>query len=249
MYYYIMESAGKKNAIWQEKVKDILGDIGIAGETVLPSSARTVEELASLGIAKGYSTLVAVGSEKIVNKIVNSIIAQKENPEVVLGIIPDNFEGAMARKIKVTNLRQACEMLKFRKLQSVDACLIEPNKYYITEAIIKSNKTTDAYLISPEIKAGVIFNEIIIRPGLEIEVIDNSVALNSKKILGWLFGKQETPNSQSLFHTKKIKIEVVDGGAPVLIENEVVAKTPIICQNKPKALKIIVARDIIKEDN
>jgi diacylglycerol kinase family enzyme len=247
MYYYIMESANKKNLVWQEKVKDILGDIGIAGETVTPSAARTIEELASLGLAKGYSTIVAVGTEKIVNKIVNCIINQKENPDVVLGIIPENYDSPLAKMIRVTDLKSACNTLKYRKLQSADACFIEPNKYFLTEAILSSGKPLDAYLITPEIKAGVVFDKIVIKPGLEIDIFDSSPVSQPKKIFGWLFGKKEETHGHSYFHTNRAKIEAVDGGVAVKAEDEIIAKTPIICHNRPKALKIIVARDIMEE--
>ncbi len=245
MYYYIMEPAGKKNAVWQEKVKDILGDLGIAGETVTPSPARTIEELATLGLVKGYSTIVAVGSEKIVNKIVDCIINQQEAKDVILGIIPENYNSVMAKKIHVRDLREACNTLKQRKLQTADACLIEPNKYFLTEAVISSPKSRDAYLMTPEIKAGVVFNKITIKPGLEIRIFDNSVSPSNMGFFGRLFAKKENSHSESYFRTKYAKIEALDGGAPVMVEDEVIAKTPIICHNKSKVLKIIVSRDSI----
>jgi len=245
MYYYIMEPAGKKNSVWQEKVKDILGDLGIAGETVVPSSARTIEELTTLGLVKGYSTIVAVGSEKIVNKIVDCIVNQKEVKDVVLGIIPEDYESVMAKKIRVKDIREACNTLKQRKLETADVCLIEPNKYFLTEAVISSSRARDAYLITPEIKAGVVFNEIIIRPGLEIKIIDNSFSDSKKGLLGWIFNKKADERGTSSFHGTYAKIEALDGGAPVKVENEIIAKTPIVCYNRPKALKIISSRDTI----
>lgn len=246
MYYYIMEGTGKKGAAWYEKVKNILGNLGIAGETVTPSPARTVEELASLGIVKGYSTIVAVGSEKIVNTIVNTMINQTENKDVVLGIIPEDYDSVLAKKIRVKSLEDACNALKMRKLETTDACFIEPNKYFLTEAEISSSKPIDAYLITPQIKAGVVLNHLFIRPGLEIEVLDSSGTSSPGSFLNRLFGKKETTNGRSYFRTKQIKIDAPDGGVPVKVENEVIAKTPIVAHNRSKALKIIVARDIIK---
>jgi diacylglycerol kinase family enzyme len=242
-----MEPAGKKGVAWQEKVKDILGDLGIAGETVTPSPARTIEELATLGLVKGYSTIVAVGSEKLVNKIVNCIINQKENKDVVLGIIPENYETVMAKKINVKDVREACSALKSRKLEDADACFIEPNKYFLTEGVIESNKPADTYVITPEIKVGALINKLTIKPGLEIFIEDNSSTPSQKKFLGWLFGKKENSIGASYFHTKTVKIEIPDGGLPIKVENEIVAKTPIVAHNRSKALKIIVARDIINE--
>lgn len=249
MYYYILESAGKKSEVWQEKVKNILGDLGIAGETVSPSPARTIEELASLGIVKGYSTIVAVGSEKIVNKVATAIINQKENNDVVLGVIPENFDSPIARKIQVKDLKGACETLKTRKLQTTDACFIEPNKYFLTEATIETNGPAEAYLLTSDIQTSVMFNKIIIKPGLEITVIDDLSSQNKKSIFGFLFGKKETKeNTNSFFHAKRFQIETPGQIMAIKADGEIITKTPIILQNRPKVLKIIVARDIINSD-
>jgi diacylglycerol kinase family enzyme len=248
MYYYIMEPAGGKAAAWQERVKTILGDLGIAGETVTPSPARTIEELASLGVVKGYSTIVAVGSEKLVNKIVTTIINQKESQEIVLGIIPDNYESSLAKKIKVKDLKDACETLKYRKLETISACFIEPNKYFLTEAILESNRPVDAYITTPFVKAGLPFNKITIRPGLKMYISDNSTQSSKGGIFSFLFGKnkQSSDINSSFFHTKRLKIETLDQTMPVKVDDEVISKTPIVCENRPKALKIIVARDIME---
>lgn len=251
MYYYIIESAGKKSEVWQEKVKSILGDIGIAGETVTPSPARTVEELASLGIVKGYSTIVAVGSEKTANKIATAIINRHENNDVVLGVIPENYDTAIARKIRVKDLKHACETLKYRKLEVADACFIEPNKYFLTEATIDTIKTVDAYLKTDSIQAGFSFNRILIKPGLTVNVEDSSGGNTNKSIFNWLLGKKKVSNDihSSLFHDKKFKLETPGFSLPIISDGEIIAKTPIILQNRPKVLKIIIARDTIALDN
>lgn len=250
MYYYIMDPAAGKAVQWQEKVKSILGDLGIAGETVTPSPARTIEELASLGVVKGYSTIVAVGSQNLVNKIVTTLINQKEAQNTVLGIIPENYESTIAKRIRVKDLKDACDTLKYRKLETFDACFIEPNKYFVTEAVIESRKPIDAYLTTPHVKAGISFNRFVIKPGLKINIYDSNTKEGSKKgIFGWLFGKKEESDIYtSFFQTNKFKLEVLDQTLPVKVDDYVISKTPIVCTNKNKALKIIVARDIIESN-
>ncbi|AKM82606.1 TPA: hypothetical protein DD449_01295 [Candidatus Berkelbacteria bacterium] len=249
MYYYILESASKKSESFQEKVKNLLGDLGIAGETVSPSPARSIEELASLGIVKGYSTIVAVGSEKLVNKIATAIINKKENNDVVLGIIPDDYTSPIAKKIHVKDLKDACETLKYRKLETTDACFIEPNKYFLTEAVIESAKPTEGYLLTADIQSSMIFNRIVIKPGIEIRVEDSLSNENKKSVFSFLFGKKEvSENSSSFFHAKRFQIETPGQVVPILADGEIIAKTPIIIQNRPKVLKIIVARDILIPD-
>jgi len=243
-----MEPAGRKMEVFQEKVKDVLGDLGIAGETVSPSPARTIEELASLGVVKGYSTIVAVGSERIVNKVVTALINQKANQDVVLGIIPDNFQSVLAKKIGVTDVKSACQALKQRKLQTIDACFIEPNKYFLTKAVLESNRIFDSYLILDTLQAGFPCSRMTIRPGLKITIEDGSLQKQSlmQKFLG-IFSKTQRKEdrdiSTSIFVSKKAKIEVPNASISVKADDETIAKTPITIHNRPKALKIIVARE------
>lgn len=250
MYYYITEAGNAKTAAWQEKIKDILGDLGIAGETVSPTPARTIEELASLGIIKGYSTIVAVGSEKLVNKIVTALINQKGAKETVLGVIPSDFDGMLARRIGAHDIKEACQALKFRKLQTIDACQIEPNKYFLTEAIIESARATEAYLTLDQIQAGLVFNKIVIKPGLKIQIYDESKQTINKfkqfwaKLLGKTFDVKDIYSSN--FYSKKIKIETLGRISPVKVDDEIITKTPMVCVARPQALKIVVARDTIK---
>lgn len=249
MYYYIMEPAGPKST-WQEKVKDTLGDLGIAGETVFPSPARTIEELASLGIIKGYTTIVAVGSEKIVNKIVTALINQKAGKDTVLGVIPDDYNSNMAKRIGVNDYKEACQTLKSRKLQTVDVCFVEPNKYFMTEATIESGKTQEAYLAFDKTQAGVSFNKITIKPGLNIEINDFSEKNQDsfKKFIGSIFGKKiEDKNDiyTSHFATSKLQIDTPKNSISLKVDGEIIAKSPFSCHHQPKALKIIVAKDSI----
>lgn len=249
MYYYILEPASKKSESFQEKVKNFLGDLGIAGETVMPTPARSIEELASLGIVKGYSTIVAVGSEKLVNKIATAIINKKENNDVVLGVIPDDFNSPIAKKIHVKDLKDACETLKYRKLETTDACFIEPNKYFLTEAVIEYPKPTESYILSADVQFSAVFNRITIRPGLTLSIEDSLSREIKKSFLSFLFAQKEEKDVQSsFFHAKRFQIETPNQVVPIKADGEIIAKTPIIIQNRPKVLKIIVARDIITSE-
>jgi len=248
MYYYIIEPSKGKFINRQEKIKDILGDLGIAGETVSPSSARTVEELTHLGVVKGYSTIVAVGSEALVNKTITVLATEQTARDTVLGIIPDDFTSALAKKIGATDIRSACETLKFRKLETFSLALIEPNKYFITEALIENSKNQEIFFAMEKLKGKARADRITIKPGLEINFHDPlKEGGTSRKLIKWLFGKKEKDIFSSSFHPKKIRFESEKENLPIKVSGEVVAKTPATLYNRPKLLKVIVARDTIKE--
>lgn len=249
MYYYIIEPSYGKSINRQEKIKDILGNLGIAGETVSPSAARTIEELTHLGVVKGYSTIVAVGSETLVNKIITIIANDKTNKTTVLGVIPNDFTSNLAKRIGVTDLQSACNALKFRKLETINLGLIEPNKYFITEATISNYKNTEIFFSVENIQGRALVKNVSIKPGLEVSFYDNNAEGGSgKKFVNWLFGKKIKDIYSSFFMTKRIRIESEKGNLQVKVSGETVAKTPVTFQNRQKTLKIIVARDRIKQE-
>jgi len=247
MYYYIMETAGKKISD-QEKIKDILGNLGIAGETVSPSPARTIEELANLGIVKGYSTIVAIGSEKIVNKVVTALINQSIDKDVALGVIPDSYNSNLAKRLGVIDLIDACQALKSRKLETIDACAVSPNKYFLTEATIETSRPNEIYMTLDSTQAGLPFHRITLKPGLVIEVEDwakkESFFTN---LLNKILKKQVDQKDifSSFFKSDTVRFDSPKGTLSLIADGEIIAKTPIIAQNLPKALKIITKRDTI----
>lgn len=248
MYYYIIEPPKGRLVTRTEKIKDILGDLGIAGETVSPSAARTIEELTHLGVIKGYSTLVAVGSEALTNKVITALATEKQTGDLVLGVIPEDFTTPLARKIGVNDLYSACQALKFRKLDTIDISLIEPNKYFITSAEIQSGRNNEIYLSFEKIKGRVLSDSIIIKPGLEIFVHDRNLEGGASiRFFNWLFGKKREDIFSSYFKAKRLRIETENTNLPIKVSGEIVAKTPVTIYNRSKVLKIIVARDKIKQ--
>lgn len=248
MYYYIMEPAKAKIVSRQEKIKDILGNLGIAGETVSPSAARTIEELTNLGIVKGYSTIVAVGPESLVNKVITVLATQKETKDIVLGIIPSDFNGQLASKIGVKDINSACNVLKQRKLESVNLCLLEPNKFFITDASVDTFFNQEVFFAVDNFKGRVLTNKIIIKPGLEVYFYDKNLKGSPfSGFMRWLFGKKEKDIYSSYFHTKKIRIES-NNALSLKVSGETMVKTPFVVSSRSHLLKIIVARDKIKND-
>lgn len=243
-----MEPPKAKIVSRQEKIKDILGNLGIAGETVSPSAARTIEELTHLGIVKGYSTIVAVGQESLINKVITVLVTQKEIKDVVLGIIPTDFNSQIAQRIGVKDLNSACNVLKQRKLEIIDLCLLEPNKFFLTDATIETFFNQEVYFAVDNYKGKALTNKILIKSGLEVFFYDKTLQGSPVSSFSrWLFGKKEKDIYSSYFHTKKIRIES-NNTLSLKVSGETIAKTPLVVSNRSRALKIIVARDKIKND-
>jgi len=239
VYYYIFEQTKKKRvARTYEKIKDQLTDLGITGEIVTPSPARTTEELTAIGLQKGYSTIVGVGSSQHINKIASQLEGQK----AVLGVIPLT-SSTVSQMIGVSDIKSACEALRFRKLEEIDLVLIEPNKYYLTQAEIHITKPQELYFELGSLVVGRgYFTDLTITHDLNF-YLDNTKTQGAGlgNFWGWLWGKKKSSNNFSHFHSRRIKIETVEP-LPIIVNGEVVAKTPAVFHLKQKALKLIVAR-------
>ena len=249
MYYYIIEPSRGKFIKRNEKIKDILGSLGIAGETVSPNSARTIEELTHIGIAKGYSTIVAVGSESLVNKVITVLTTEHIAKDTVLGIIPNDFNSELASIIGAKDLESACNILKLRKLEALNLCLIEPNKYFATTASIESNRNKEVYFSIENLQGKALAKKVTVKPGLNVTFFDESLhGKTPEKFTRWLFGKDQRDIYTTNFETKRIRFEGDKENLPVFVSGEIVAKTPVTFSNHPRLLKIIVTRDRIQSE-
>ena len=250
MYYYIMEQP--KNRAMQSKqeyIRGIISNLGIIGEVVTVSPARTTEELVDMGVTKSYSTIVAVGSDRHINRIASLLKHKKP----ALGIIPLNCSELVSGLIGTNDIKEACNILKSRRLKEASLGLVEPNKYFITQAEIHSPKSEFASftIINPGSDSYIAecsFTEIIISKNLYTFITDRLYNQNLiKNTWNWLVGKKNSDIVSSILRGKKIKIET-ENPVPVMLDNEIVAKTPIVVSYVPKALKIITKPARIVEE-
>jgi diacylglycerol kinase (ATP) len=133
MYYYIINPAsggGKINKV-QDKLKDRLKELGIAGEFVKSTGPGDIARLTKMAIEKGFKTIVAVGGDGTINEIINAIDANG----VALGIIPMGSSNELANMLGITEWQMACNILAARKVEEVDLGLIN-DKLFVTAASI-----------------------------------------------------------------------------------------------------------------
>ncbi|HSX48039.1 MAG TPA: diacylglycerol kinase family protein [Candidatus Nanoarchaeia archaeon] len=116
MYYYIINPSAGKGAIntIQDKLRDRLRELGIAGEFAKTTGPGEASKMATAAIEKGYNTVVAVGGDGTVNEVINGIT--KDN--VAVGIIPIGNSNVLANHLGIHNWQQAAAVLAARRLTS-----------------------------------------------------------------------------------------------------------------------------------
>jgi diacylglycerol kinase family enzyme len=240
MYYYILESPPNR-AIRQtyQRLRDILTNLGIAGEMVASSPARSPEELAAMGIEKGYSTIVAVGGDFHINQVATTVMNR-----AVLGIVPINASEQVTNLVGVSDIRAAAEILKQRRLNQVHSVLIEPDLPLFLEAELAPPRLAKISLvIDNRVRAFAYFNRAVINRSLEVK-IESTHVTEPRKVLGLFSVGGNIIKSESLFHGRSVRI-VTDPELPLLVAGRAVATTPAQMRLLPESLKVITRRGTV----
>ena len=235
MYYYIFESPKNfaENKI-HERIKNILTVLGISGETTIVTPARNASELAVMGLEKGYSTIVAVGKDELVNEVASNIYGSG----AVLGIIPINASEEINNLVGSNDIKKNCEALQKRFLDNVNIGYLEPGINFLTKLSINSAKPLSIQAEINDFYFETKANEIIIDSNL-------NVYLNSepqkKGFFASLFSSSDPSKyniNNSFFRANRLRLRTHEI-LPVKIGELAVAKTPIVAYRRPEPLKII----------
>lgn len=136
MYYYIINPAaggGKINKV-QKRLKERLGELGIAGEFVKSTGPGDITKLTRIGIEKKYRTIVAVGGDGTINEVINGISDDK----IALGIIPLGGTNELAHTLGIPDWQSACNILSARKTEILDLGLIG-DRFFVTNVCLGFN--------------------------------------------------------------------------------------------------------------
>lgn len=246
MYYYIFEAPqSTQERTYFEKIRDFARDFGIAGEITQASPARTPEELTQIGLEKNYTTIVAIGHDAHINRVVSAILNLKPELPISLGIISTDPESMLYERWGFKHPEEACEMLKYRKLERHNVGLVEPNHYFLTSIRIEPKKPTRVNLEVDRWQAEAIVDRVEISGNLYIllERYQKKEGIVGST-LNWLLGKNEQKVDRSIFKAKIIKISAAEA-LPIMIDDQIIARTPVNIYRKLNALNIITKRDKI----
>jgi len=114
MYYYIINPAAGHGAAHtiQDKLRNELKSLGIGGEFVTTTGQGDATRLASQAIAKGYTTIVAVGGDETVNEIINGVTSDT----AAIGVIPIGSTNQIASQLGISSWQQGCTVLAARRI-------------------------------------------------------------------------------------------------------------------------------------
>jgi diacylglycerol kinase family enzyme len=139
MYFYIYDSflADRKHERALAAVETRLTDLGISGKIGRLTPFTNARGLIRDESRRGVQTVVIVGNDETVAKVVEGIGEEK----ITLGIIPVGTPTFIARSLGIPEGEEACEVLSKRITQKIDLGRIN-GRYFLSEVRIPRGRVT-----------------------------------------------------------------------------------------------------------
>ncbi len=143
MHVYIYDdylNKGKYNkAVNRMEIR--LTDLGLNGKIIRLSGIKNIKGTIQNEVRLGAKTIVAVGNNQTINKIIGAIIEADIygdfQKNTLLGIIPIGSDNSIAASFGIKNEEDACNILLARRIEKIDLGLIG-DYYFLNEARIES---------------------------------------------------------------------------------------------------------------
>lgn len=158
MYVYIYDdylNKGRYNkAINRMEIR--LTDLALNGKIIRLSGIKNIKSAIQNEIRLGAKTIVAVGNNQTVNKIIGAIIEadiySDFQKNTLLGIIPIGSDNSIANSFGIKNEEDACNVLLARRIKKIDLGLIG-DYYFLNEAEVQGKNTIiklENYSLEPQ---------------------------------------------------------------------------------------------------
>lgn len=121
-----------------------LTDLGLNGKIIRLGAIKNIKGAIQNEIKIGAKTIIAVGNNQTVNKIIGSIIDTDVygdfQKKTLLGIIPLGNDNSIATSFGIKNADEACNILLARRIEKIDLGLAN-NHYFLNNATISGPGT------------------------------------------------------------------------------------------------------------
>ena len=122
-----------------------LTDLGLNGKIIRLGAIKNIKGAVQNEIKMGAKTIVAVGNNQTVNKIIGAIIDNDVygdfQKKTLLGIVPIGDDNSIATSFGIKNIDEACSILLARRIEKIDLGLAN-NHYFLNNASISGAGTT-----------------------------------------------------------------------------------------------------------
>lgn len=216
-----------------------LTDLGLNGKIIRLSGIKNIKGTIQNEIRLDAKTIVAVGNNQTVNKIISAIIEADIygdfQKNTLLGIIPIGGNNSIATSFGIKNEEDACNILLARRIEKIDLGLIG-DYYFLNEARLESlgaKISLPEYSIEPQEKGEIRIINLLSEP-------DNRINSNPHDgLLDVLITTRK--KSQSLLRLNHFQI--TSDRASILIDGVVEVGPPAEVTVVRNRINVVVGRD------
>jgi diacylglycerol kinase family enzyme len=220
-----------------------LTDLGLNGKIIRLGGIKNIKASIQNEIKLGAKTIVAVGNNQTVNKIIGAIIDtdiySDFQKKTLLGLIPIGEDNSIAFSFGIKNTDEACNILLARRIEKIDLGSVG-GYYFLNEASIKSLGTKisiDDYSLEIENRGEVRIINLLSDPK---EVIKSNPHDGKLDIL-----IKTNRKDHSLITVKKLSLE--NPREKLLIDGVFQVETPVEIGIMKDKVNVIVGRDRLFE--
>lgn len=175
------------------RVEIRLTDLGLNGKIIRLGAIKNIRDVIQNEIKNGAKTIVAVGNNQTVNKIIGSVIDNELygffQKNILFSIIPIGGDNSIADSLGIKKEEEACNILLARRVKKIDIGLVN-NYYFLNKATIESQ-------------------------GSIIDINNEYVIESKEKGIISVFNLKSSANDD-----KNIKVNPIDGKLDIYIKNK-----------------------------
>lgn len=220
-----------------------LTDLGLNGKIIRLGGIKNIKATIQNEIRLGAKTIIAVGNNQTINKIIGSIIDTEIygdfQKKTLLGLIPIGDDNSIASSFGIKNIEEACNILLARRIEKIDLGLVG-NYYFLNQATIQSAGTTveiDDYSLEIAERGEVRIINLLSDPK---EVIKSNPHDGKLDIL-----IRTRKRDESIITTKKLKVS--NPQEKLIIDGVFEIETPVEIGIMKDKVNVIVGKDRLFE--
>ena len=216
-----------------------LTDLGLNGKIIRLGAIKNIKGAIQNEIKNGAKTIIAVGNNQTVNKIIGSIIDTDVygdfQKKTLLGIVPIGEDNSIATSFGIKNADEACNILLARRIEKIDLGLAN-NFYFLNNASISGQRTVinmSEYTIETTSKG-------------EIDIINLLSESNSHRFANPHDGKLDVyikTRGGDGTHFTANNFVINNPNGELLVDGVVAVKTPVKISVARDKVNVIVGKD------
>jgi len=224
------------------RVEIRLTDLGLNGKIIRLGAIKNIRDVIQNEIKNGAKTIVAVGNNQTVNKVIGSVIDNELygffQKNILFSIIPIGEDNSIANSLGIKKEEEACNILLARRVKKIDIGIVN-NYYFLNKATIPSQESIleidGEYTLEPQEK------------GI-IDIFNLKSSANDDKLLkvNPIDGKLDVyikDKNKDLTFVSASKLKITNSKFPLVLDDIIEIKTPADINVVSGKLNVIVGKD------